>query len=68
MEDIYKSLFLYAVMHNMIGLAVKLWGYGTDALMKALVGELMFRNMAKRAEAKQLLSFAIREELWRNSR
>ena len=55
-------------MHNMIELAVKLWGYGTDALMKALVGELMFRNMAIRAEAKQLLSFAIREELWRNSR
>ena len=52
----------------MIELAVKLWAYGTDALMKALVGELMFRNMAIRAEAKQLLSFAIREELWRNSR
>ena len=66
-SDACRSLFLYAAINNMLDMAVMFWGYGRDATMKALVGQLIFRKMYIRAKTKKLSNDLI-EELRNNER
>ena len=40
-NDPFRSLFLYAALNNMADMAVHLWRYGKNSLMKALAGKLV---------------------------
>ena len=51
----------------MLDMAVMFWGYGRDATMKALVGQLIFRKMYIQAKTKKL-SDGLIEELRNNER
>ena len=44
-NDPFRSLFLYAALNNMADMAVHLWRYGKNSLMKALAGKLVFQKM-----------------------
>ena len=66
-SDAFRSLFLYAAINNMLDMAVMFWGYGRDATMKALVGQLIFRKMYIQAKTKKLSNDLI-EELRNNER
>ena len=66
-SDAFRSLFLYAAINNMLDMAVMFRGYGRDATMKALVGQLIYRKMYIRAKTKKLSNDLI-EELRNNER
>lgn len=74
-NDAFRSLFLYAANNNMVEMAVMFWGYGKDATMKALVGQLIFRKMhirtgkkGKEMNRKESERDDIRRELRKNER
>ena len=54
LEDPYKELFLWAVLNNLGEMAVCLWGHGKEALVKALVGRMLFEEMAISAEKEHI--------------
>lgn len=53
-EDPYKELFIWAVLNNLGEMAVCLWGHGKEALVKALVGRMLFEEMAISAEKEHM--------------
>ena len=53
-EDPYKELFIWAVLNNLGETAVCLWRYGKEAMMKALVGGMLFKKVAILAEARHI--------------
>ena len=53
-EDPYKELFIWAVLNNLGEMAVRLWRYGKEAIMKALVGGMLFKKVAILAEARYI--------------
>ena len=53
-EDPYKELFIWAVLNNLGEMAVCLWRYGKAAMMKALVGGMLFKKVAILAEARHI--------------
>ena len=66
--DRYRSLFLYAVINNMAKMAVLLWKFGNNSLMKALVGKLIFQKMYSLALERPGITVEIKKELRDNER
>ena len=54
LEDPYRDLFIWAVLNNMGEMAVRLWAHGKDALVKALIGKMLFEAMAKLADGEHM--------------
>lgn len=54
LEDPYRDLFIWAVLNNMGEMAVCLWAHGKDALVKALIGKMLFEEMAKLADGEHM--------------
>ena len=67
-NDAFISLFLYAAINNMAEMAVQLWAYGTNSLMKALVGKLIFQKMYLRALENPGVSLDIKRQIKSNER
>ena len=67
-NDAFRSLFLYAAINNMTEMAVQLWKYGKNSLMKTLVGKLIFRKMYLRALKNPRVTVDIKRNLRDNER
>ena len=67
-NDAFISLFLYAAVNNMAEMAIQLWAYGTNSLMKALVGKLIFRKMYFRALKNPRVTVDVKRNLRDNER
>ena len=67
-DDPFRSLFLYAAINSMAKMALQLWGYGINSLMKVLVGELIFQKMYLRALENSGISIDIKRQLEENER
>ena len=52
--DPYKELFIWAVLCNLGEMAVCLWRYGKEPLVKALVGRMLFEEMVGKSEAAHM--------------
>ena len=52
--DPYKELFIWAVVSNLGEMAVCLWRYGKEPLVKALVGRMLFEEMVGKSEAHHM--------------
>ena len=52
--DPYKELFIWAVLSNLGEMAVCLWRYGKEPLVKALVGRMLFEEMVEKSEAAHI--------------
>ena len=52
----------------MAEMAVQLWAYGTNSLMKALVGKLIFQKMYLRALENPGVSLDIKRQIKSNER
>ena len=52
----------------MAKMALQLWGYGINSLMKVLVGELIFQKMYLRALENSGISIDIKRQLEENER
>ena len=65
--DPYRDLFIWAVLNNMGDMAVCLWRHGTDALVKALIGRMLFEEMAKLADGEHV-PYDIIDEIKLNSK
>lgn len=67
-NDAFISLFLYAAVNNMAEMAIQLWAYGTNSLMKALVGKLIFQRMYLRALENPVVSLDMKRQVKENER
>ena len=67
-NDAFISLFLYAAVNKMAEMAIQLWAYGTNSLMKALVGKLIFHRMYLRALENPVVSLDMKRQVKENER